>query len=35
MLAGFEAEARGDRPTLDEQLEAVAEFGETTIAPLQ
>jgi probable F420-dependent oxidoreductase len=35
MLAGFAAEARGATATLDERLQAVAEFGETTIAPLR
>jgi probable F420-dependent oxidoreductase len=35
MLAGFAAEARGETATLDERLQAVAEFGETVIAPLR
>jgi probable F420-dependent oxidoreductase len=34
MLAGFAAEARGATASLDEQVAAVAEFGETIIAPL-
>lgn len=35
MLAGAAAEARGEKASLDDRLRAVAEFGETVIAPLR
>jgi probable F420-dependent oxidoreductase len=35
MLAGYAAEARGATATLDDRLQAIAEYGETIIQPLR